>query len=459
MAFVRALPVLLAVLCIAGCGGGQSGKHAGPGAAVFASAGCAGCHTLAAARSHGQVGPDLDQLQPDYATVARQVRTGGNGMPSFAHTLSTKSIDAVAKYVSTVASATAVNQAALQFKPNKVTVASCRPTDFVCLRQAFGNVAYYHGPQTALNELDADSHKTKFLSTFCHQIAHGIGHAAYTLYQGNAAKALGNGGMTCGSGYYHGVVERAFSGLPRGKVAAAAKRLCSTLPPSTTTFILYQCVHGLGHGLMIYSADDLPFSLKVCDSLQNQFDQISCTGGAFMQNFAVGVSAMVQTRYVKKDDLLYPCDAVAARDQLYCYLQATERILPAVGYDWAQAASWCRRAQAKWVRTCFQSYGRDASGFTDEAVRPLLKICHTAGSMQRECIYGAARDIANNAPDGRQAAAFCGRAPSSTRAYCFEGVGTILGAAITDLAGRRKVCRQVIPAAYRKDCYSGAGAA
>jgi cytochrome c553 len=441
----------LAVLCIAGCGGGHSGKSAG--AAVFATAGCAGCHTLAAAHTHGQIGPDLDQLQPDYATVARQVRTGGNGMPSFAHRLTSKSIDAVAKYVSTVASATAVNQTALQFKPNKTTVASCHSTDFNCLRQAYGNVAYYHGPATALSELQADSHKSRFLSTFCHQIAHGIGHAAYTLYKGNAAKALGNGGMECGSGYYHGVVERAFSGLPRARVAAAAKRLCSTLPAGTTAFILYQCVHGLGHGLMIYSADDLPFSLRVCDSLQTQFDQISCTGGVFMQNFAVGVSAMVQTRYVKANDLLYPCDAVAPRDKLYCYLQATERILPAVGYDWAKAAVWCRRAGAQWVRICFQSYGRDASGFTDESTPGLLRICRIAGSMQRECLYGAVRDIANNAPDGRQAAGFCKRVPSSDRAYCFEGVGTILGAAGT----ARQTCRRVVPSAYRRDCYSGAG--
>src|SRR4051794_31055384 len=39
---------------------------AGPaGARVFASAGCASCHTFAAAHASGQVGPDLDQLQPD----------------------------------------------------------------------------------------------------------------------------------------------------------------------------------------------------------------------------------------------------------------------------------------------------------------------------------------------------------------------------------------------------------
>ena len=36
----------------------------GPGAQVFASNGCGGCHTLAAANSGGTIGPDLDEVLP-----------------------------------------------------------------------------------------------------------------------------------------------------------------------------------------------------------------------------------------------------------------------------------------------------------------------------------------------------------------------------------------------------------
>ena len=34
------------------------------GKAVFTSAGCTGCHTLADANAHGTVGPNLDQVKP-----------------------------------------------------------------------------------------------------------------------------------------------------------------------------------------------------------------------------------------------------------------------------------------------------------------------------------------------------------------------------------------------------------
>ena len=83
-------------------GGGGEG-NAENGKSVFASAGCGGCHTLSDAGSNGTVGPNLDDAQPDEATVAEKVRTGGGGMPSFADRLSDQEIADVAAYVSSVA--------------------------------------------------------------------------------------------------------------------------------------------------------------------------------------------------------------------------------------------------------------------------------------------------------------------------------------------------------------------
>jgi mono/diheme cytochrome c family protein len=80
----------------------SSGAGAADGASVFA-ANCSSCHTLAAANAHGTVGPNLDQLKPSTAVVRGQVTNGGGGMPAFGGRLSSAEIDAVAKYVSSVA--------------------------------------------------------------------------------------------------------------------------------------------------------------------------------------------------------------------------------------------------------------------------------------------------------------------------------------------------------------------
>jgi mono/diheme cytochrome c family protein len=69
------------------------------GAKIFGSAGCGGCHTLAAAHSTGTVGPNLDTLKPDYRAVTAQVTNGGAQMPSFKSTLKTQQIADVAAYV------------------------------------------------------------------------------------------------------------------------------------------------------------------------------------------------------------------------------------------------------------------------------------------------------------------------------------------------------------------------
>jgi mono/diheme cytochrome c family protein len=70
----------------------------GDGAKLFTQ-NCASCHTLAAARATGTVGPNLDQLEPTRSVVARQVTNGGGGMPAFGGRLSKAEIAAIARYV------------------------------------------------------------------------------------------------------------------------------------------------------------------------------------------------------------------------------------------------------------------------------------------------------------------------------------------------------------------------
>ena len=79
-----------------GTGSSSAGGSTASGAAVFASAGCASCHTLKAAGATGSIGPSLDQVRPSASTVSAIVQSGGGAMPSFAGKLSAAQIAAVA---------------------------------------------------------------------------------------------------------------------------------------------------------------------------------------------------------------------------------------------------------------------------------------------------------------------------------------------------------------------------
>jgi cbb3-type cytochrome c oxidase subunit III len=83
----------------ASAGGGGQLTEATDGETIFAEAGCASCHTLAAAGATGTIGPSLDETQPDEALAVDRVTNGQGGMPSFRGRLTEEQIQAVAEYV------------------------------------------------------------------------------------------------------------------------------------------------------------------------------------------------------------------------------------------------------------------------------------------------------------------------------------------------------------------------
>jgi hypothetical protein len=117
----------------------------------------------------------------------------------------------------------------------------------------------------------------------------------------------------------------------------------------------------------------------------------------------------------------------------------------------------CRRSEKAWIATCFQSLGRDASGNTRQNAAEIARICRVAGNMERECVYGAARDMTSNYAGGEEAAGLCTSVGRAIRSYCFHGIGTIIGTLHPALPARRAACR-ALTTDYRAVCIRGAGA-
>jgi mono/diheme cytochrome c family protein len=83
--------------------GGESALAA-EGKTIFTTT-CGTCHALKEAGTSGEVGPNLDELEPDLARVEKQVINGGGPMPAFGKEglLNSKEVKAVSTYVSSVA--------------------------------------------------------------------------------------------------------------------------------------------------------------------------------------------------------------------------------------------------------------------------------------------------------------------------------------------------------------------
>ena len=81
---MRLLPLLLAAVLAAGCGGGRSGRYGPPTTSAEATfiRQCGACHTLAAAGTHGTAGTNLDDARPTERAVLRAIVDGPGAMPS-----------------------------------------------------------------------------------------------------------------------------------------------------------------------------------------------------------------------------------------------------------------------------------------------------------------------------------------------------------------------------------------
>ena len=341
------------------------------------------------------------------------------------------------------------------FEPDETRLADCEG-DYSCLEQAFGNLAYREGPKAPIRLFDRSLTTDDAVEGNCHRIVHMIGSAALARYHGNVAKAFAEGSASCWSGYYHGILERAFIGAELDELGPTARRLCEDEQIRETDYLAYQCVHGLGHGLMIYSGYNLPLSLETCDELATEWDQSSCSGGVFMEN--ISSSYGFTSQWLKDDDPEYPCNSVAKRHKYYCYLMVTSRMLTVNGYDWEQTATACREVDENWVAICFQSYGRDASGSTRQDAGEIVRLCGLADRWEGDCIYGAARDITSNDAGAQRARGLCETAAARLRDICFDGIGTILASLSADEEEVRAACAATTTR-YLSACLRGAGLA
>jgi hypothetical protein len=339
------------------------------------------------------------------------------------------------------------------FVPDDTQLSDCSSP--ACFQQAFGNISYREGPKPALALANRLYHHGE--DPECHRVSHFIGAAALVRFDGDVARALAAGDATCWSGYYHGVLERALvkaKSVQPAALAAVARPLCTH--GSERPIVVYGCLHGLGHGLMIATGLNLPTALEVCARLGRWWDRDACRGGVFMEN--ISTSYGFHSTWLKDDDPLYPCDWVAHAAKRRCYLYATSRILPSVNDDWNRTAAMCMRVERGFVDACFQSLGRDASSRSGRDPEAIVDLCSVARPFGHEgdCVQAASYDIVTNFASGKRGQELCVAVAVDVRARCFYGLGYAFSRFRATSEGRVADCETLarVPA-YVAACIRG----
>jgi hypothetical protein len=329
-----------------------------------------------------------------------------------------------------------------------------------------------------------------------HVYAHGVGITAGKL-GGNVAETFASCSEIYQSGCYHGVIQAYFETV-RTVDTAAVNSLCAPYAVAGgDRWLRFQCVHGMGHGLTMFYAHNLPQALTGCDMLADGWDRESCFGGAFMENVVnatnphhpagalrstrdsggggdtakaaedhhhhgaapAAVAAAAPFKALDPNDKQYPCSIVDVRYESACYIMQSSVMLKYNNGDIAKTARDCEAAPRTMPYFCHQSMGRDISALSRNVAAEAIRMCSLASEeFQPWCHIGVVKDYVFLAAKAEDGINYC-KALTGPRnkAACYEAVGQQIATLRNGNAERTALC-QPSERAYRDNCLFGAQA-
>jgi hypothetical protein len=343
-----------------------------------------------------------------------------------------------------------------------------------CYAQLLSGRLKSGGVADAAATLDALAAANQDVAEHAHEYAHGIGIEAYGR-SSDIVATFAECGDNFSSGCRHGVIQAYFEARP-GVSAADMEGLCRPFKGETASrWVLFQCVHGMGHGLTMFHGHDLPKALTDCDLLSDRWDRESCYGGAFMENVINATAphhpasqlaaqkhhhaAPTTFKAMDPADPLYPCSIMADRYLYACYQMQTSVMLFHNRGNIGAAARSCDRAPPKMREVCYQSLGRDITSYTARDPQKTAELCEQASEPYRHaCYFGAAKALVDWTATTDAAFAFCrivAREPGGPT--CYRALGEEIATLVATAPEREGQCIRAQDPAAVEHCRRGAG--
>lgn len=230
------------------------------------------------------------------------------------------------------------------------------------------------------------------LARECHPLLHHLGHAAYKKY-GGFEKSISYQDGLCNSGYTHGTIEAHF--MASKDTQATLQTTCPG-KDAKETFQVWQCYHGIGHGVMYHTNKDLAQSLSMCENLATDFAQNACANGAFMERFIV-VSHTGASVKNASDVNAEICRQQSIKYKPECYMYSATAYLEQHTNDFIGAFDECMNVEKNYTATCV--YGVGGQAMKENITHPEVSknICQNAhNKYQNTCIAGAIGILINH---------------------------------------------------------------
>lgn len=290
-----------------------------------------------------------------------------------------------------------------------------------CVSAYYKKLVDMKGVQAAFIDLKGRYTTDQYVALQCHPITHTIGYEAASLYP-TVSGAYDHGDSYCWSGYYHGVLEAVVDKIGEANLPAQINTICADIPGKASySFNYYNCVHGLGHGIMELKGHDVTSSLTMCDNLNGNWEQLSCYSGVFMENIINFEHGEVAPD-LKPDQPLYPCTAVATQYKSTCYLGQTSFVLSQNHGDFKKTFELCSSVETPYRAICDQSLGRDAANYAKHDSVTTKNYCALASTPDdlNNCVVGAVKEFISYYHAIEQSNAFCDLYSSLEQSSCLS---------------------------------------
>lgn len=272
-------------------------------------------------------------------------------------------------------------------------------------------------PRAALSKLMELSRENPEVSTECHNTAHDVGRIASINMGAEDAFSLGD--LSCGSGYWHGVITQ---WLADGHEVKELADDC--VKQSSNSMARWECGHGIGHAVVL--AENLDTALKECGTFPDEIRD-GCWHGALMQDYTDDPK---RAPYGPCDTRGY--DKATADDYLHtCYSMESVRIVkgPGVTPTLEQLRGSIDRCRdiplPEWFQSCAAGI---AGGVTDDS-----------------------------SPDKEELEAACGskRGDRELENWCWVSAGSNMVANLGGIDEAAKSCRKVATGYKLESCMAG----
>jgi len=266
--------------------------------------------------------------------------------------------------------------------------------DYLCFARNLDDIYKREGAGAAFAYLNAITNDLNYGAS--HLLAHQLGHSVWSdaedlhaalaqipYYEYSPTEIFRYGGVV------HGIFHSYFLFNTTDDVHQLIAESCASLASKQMQALLADCVHGIGHGLMAYTNNDLPQTLSLCEeSLQ----PINCYQGAFMEHGLLYIPGYAdETRLQELGEV---CDKLTLTQREAC----------------AQYAGW-------------EAIVRDLVQKRSSQTATALHACDAySDELRHGCIFIAARDLFSIVYKGDKDAMARACAELNDTQACIEGI-------------------------------------